>query len=731
MTLMERALVKAYAASLAGKTCNSDFADINSAEFFRFAVAQGVASSVYYSLTEADIPSDLRTMLEDTHNKALLWDLSREEEEKRVFAAFDKAELHYLPLKGSVMRMYYPSTDMRLMGDTDIMVERFNRKDAKKVMESCGYRKTDSHSGHDIYKHKNGNVFELHWKPADGSDFHKNLMERALPVGEGGFRLSLNLSDFYIYMLSHFARHVRTSGAGIRMIADIKVFFSRCGLKLDADYVKNVLDAMGLVRFETQVKKLIHYLFYGNTPDELTEDFADYILSGGVFGSAETSAANKRGDKSKFGYFISSVFPSFGAMKERYPFLKYLPFLLPIMWVFRWFSLLFRGKNPAKRYVRGASVDKETLKRNKRLMTGLNIKRYKNGKQRMTAGDIATALLLIAVLVFAIVLIGTRLVRPGVNNDRGPSDDELLHNSGELSSEEASDTEVEDDPSTVLPEREYGSIAYRDGLYTGYLAQGVPDGTGTLVFNSGESYSGTFYEGMFNGQGVYKYNDGSRYDGLWLEDEINGQGTWYFPDGGFVSGIFSEGKPTETDVCVYECANGDMYEGTIKDGKWHGKGKFVWTSGDVYEGEFNMGLRHGKGKYLYSNGDSYEGGWINDVQNGNGTYIIAGNTYKGVFVEGVLEGEGTVVFKNGDTYKGYFVHNLYHDDEAILTFAKGGSYSGGFENGKFSGYGIISYADGDMVKGNFEDGFLQGKAQYYYGDEEEWRTVTYVDGKPQ
>ena len=728
MTQTERALVKAYAAALAGKTCNSAFAEIDSERFFRLAMSQGVASAIYYSLKDADIPEDLRIKLEDAHNKALLYDLSREEEEKRVFAAFDKADVNYLPLKGSVMRMYYPSTDMRLMGDTDIMIERFNRKDAKKIMESCGYKKTDSHSGHDIYKHSNGNVFELHWKSADGSDFHKTLMERAIPVGKSGSRLSLNLSDFYLYMLSHFARHVRSSGAGIRMVADIKVFFSRCALKLDADYVKSVLERMGLVSFEKQVKKLIHYLFYGNTPDELTQDFADYVLSGGVFGSAENSAANKRGDKSRFGYFISSVFPSFGAMKERYPFLKYLPFMLPIMWVVRWFSLLFRGKKPIKRYARAAAVDKETLKRNKQLMSQLDLKRYKNGKQRMTAGDIATALLLVAVLAFATVFIG-RLFFDGYGKKNGT--DSALHEENisvddELSAEEESEII---DPSEGESESVYGTIAYREGLYKGALYKGVPHGIGTLVFNSGESYTGSFDQGKFNGKGVYKYNDGSRYDGTWYEDEINGLGTWYFPEGGFVSGDFFEGKPT--GVCVYECANGDMYEGTLKDGKWHGKGKFVWTSGDVYEGDFVMGIRHGQGKYLYSNGDKYEGSWINDVQNGKGTYVIAGDTYTGIFVEGVLEGEGSVVFRNGDCYKGYFVHGTFCDEDGLLTLAAGGSYSGGFKNGVFDGEGIIQYADGDMVKGTFVDNLLQGEAQYYYADEEEWHTVTYVDGKAQ
>ncbi len=728
MTATEKYLIKAYAAALAGKTCTASSEGVNPEELYRLAMAQGVANAIYYSLKQLNLPQAFRARLEDAHNKALLWDLTREEEEKRVFAALEKADISYLPLKGSVMRMYYPSTDMRLMGDTDIMIDPFSRKEARRVMEGCGYDRTDSHSGHDIYKHENGNVFELHWKPADGSDFHKTLMERTVPVGDSGCRLALNLSDFYIYMLSHLARHVRTSGAGIRMLADIKVFYSRCGLKLDNKYIGEVLETMGLIRFEKQVKKLIHTMFYDAPADELTADFAEYIMSGGVFGSEETSYANKRGDKSAFGYFISSVFPSFSAMKERYPFLKYLPFMLPLMWVFRWFALLFRGKKPAARYAKGAGVDKATLKKQKSLMTRLEIKRYKNGKVRMTAGDIATALLVVAVLIFATVFIGRSFFMGDIGSN--PADDSMADGSEQISAEISDDAGGDSsDDSPEIPQRNYGTIGYKEGLYTGYLYQGLPDGTGTLVFNSGESYSGSFSQGEFNGNGLYKYNDGSRYDGMWCEGEINGQGTWYMPDGSFIAGDFFEGQPT--GICVYECANGDVYEGTLKDGKWHGKGKFVWTSGDVYEGEFNMGQRHGKGKYLYSDGDSYDGEWLNNVPNGYGTYVISGDKYTGVFIEGVLEGEGIVLRKNGDSYSGYFVHNVFNDDNATYTFGSGGKYEGAFANGSFNGEGTITYPDGDKVIGNFVNGYLQGEAKYYYSQEDKWKDITYVDGKPQ
>ncbi|MBR6593939.1 MAG: nucleotidyltransferase family protein [Clostridia bacterium] len=720
MTLTEKYMINAYAASLAGKPCTVPHAGVEPMELYELAMGQGIAPALHFALKDSDwLPEDVARRFDEAHAKSVMRDLKREEEEKRVFAAFDKADISYLPLKGSVIRSFYPSPEMRTMGDTDIMIERYARKDVGKAMKECGYRICDSHSGHDIYMHENGCVFELHWRPEDGGDFHSKLMERALPVGEKGNCLSLSVSDFYLYMISHLARHVRTTGAGVRLFADIKVFYSKQGARMDEAYIKKTLAEMGLVRFEREVKKLIHSLFYGAPADETTARFAEYVVCGGVFGSAENLAANKRGDKSAIGYFFSSVFPGYSAMKERYPFLKYLPFLLPVMWVVRWFSLLFRGKKPVSRYKKGAGVSRQTVKNNKLLLEELEIKRFKDGKLRMTAGDIALALFGVCFLIFATVYVGRSFFV--ADSGRAPL---FITESVQL----PEDSEEENSEDNRIPERSYGTVPYKDGLYTGYMYRGLPDGTGTLMFNSGESYSGSFAEGEFNGNGLYKYNDGSRYDGMWYEGEINGDGTWYFADGSFISGNFFEGEPE--GVCVYECANGDIYEGTLKDGKWHGQGKFVWVNGDTYEGSFVDGIRQGEGKYQYCGGDVYEGGWINNSPNGYGTFKMSGASFTGIFVEGILEGEGTAVLANGDKYTGYFIHGAFNDDKATYTFKKGGSYVGGFENGVFHGEGTLTYKDGDKVTGTFENGKLQGKARYYYSGSGVWRTVTYKDGEP-
>ena len=60
-----------------------------------------------------------------------------------------------------------------------------------------------------------------------------------------------------------------------------------------------------------------------------------------------------------------------------------------------------------------------------------------------------------------------------------------------------------------------------------------------------------------------------------------------------------------TDHCklkqdnVYHCENNwknnDIYEGELKNGKRHGKGKYTYKDGDIYEGEFKDDKKDGYG----------------------------------------------------------------------------------------------------------------------------------------
>ena len=109
---------------------------------------------------------------------------------------------------------------------------------------------------------------------------------------------------------------------------------------------------------------------------------------------------------------------------------------------------------------------------------------------------------------------------------------------------------------------------------------------------------------------------------------------------------------------------GYVFEGSFKDGLFHGMGKQYFTNGDYYVGEFNGGLRNGKGTFKFANGDEYEGEWVDNDQNGHGVMKSKyqseegspelDSIYTGVFKEGLFHGKGSLVVKDGFTYTGDF-----------------------------------------------------------------------------
>ncbi|MDR2505437.1 MAG: hypothetical protein LBD16_04945 [Oscillospiraceae bacterium] len=54
-------------------------------------------------------------------------------------------------------------------------------------------------------------------------------------------------------------------------------------------------------------------------------------------------------------------------------------------------------------------------------------------------------------------------------------------------------------------------------LFTGYLKDGIPTGTGILELPEGASYIGTFVDGRMNGRGFYKASDGTIHE-VFFED---------------------------------------------------------------------------------------------------------------------------------------------------------------------------------------------------------------------
>ena len=174
-----------------------------------------------------------------------------------------------------------------------------------------------------------------------------------------------------------------------------------------------------------------------------------------------------------------------------------------------------------------------------------------------------------------------------------------------------------------------------DGLYTGDLDYGIPQGNGTKV-----------------------WDDGAHYEGGWDFGNLHGEGT-------------------------YTWANGTTYTGSWNQGQQHGTGTMTWSDGTSYTGEWVNGIRHGYGTYTWPDGSIYEGDWENGSQHGYGTMtLVDSGTYTGYFSEGSREGEGTYTWNNGDSFTGEWLDGQ-RTGYGTYTWADGGELSGYWENNEF------------------------------------------------
>ena len=104
--------------------------------------------------------------------------------------------------------------------------------------------------------------------------------------------------------------------------------------------------------------------------------------------------------------------------------------------------------------------------------------------------------------------------------------------------------------------------------------------------------------------------------------------------------------------------NGDLYFGSLLNGKRNGKGNYIWANGDTYDGEWLNDQINGKGKYLSKNGNTYDGDWINYKRSGNGKSMYTdGDIYEGEWLNDQKHGKGIYFWENGDSSEGSWVNS--------------------------------------------------------------------------
>ena len=295
-------------------------------------------------------------------------------EANRICDVFEENGIDHLGLKGLNIKQLYPNPDMRFMADADILIRTEQKEKIKEILINEGYREV-TESGHEYIFEKPGVLhLELHKAliPPEISDYYnyfKAPWKKAIKTMD--HRYCYSTEDEFIYVFSHFTRHFRAGGIGIKHLTDIwvyKVSYPDMNMR----YIEAELKKLHMDAFFRNVMGAVSVWFEGSTSNDICDTVIDAIFKSGAYGSHKTYSVSQTAMRekkygsvlsAKIASFLKITFLPYIPMCAKYPVLKKVPILLPCFWVVRWVdTLIRRRKNLARHTETISGIDPKDVK---------------------------------------------------------------------------------------------------------------------------------------------------------------------------------------------------------------------------------------------------------------------------------------------------------------------------------------------------------------------------------
>lgn len=292
-----------------------------------------------------------------------------------------------LALKGSILKKYYPSEDIRFLTDLDILFEEGKSKDVNRLLNELGYEFEHGGGHHDVYIKKPYMTVEMHYSCYCDNDvlneMFSDIWSRCIQKDKCVYEMTWD--DFYLFMLGHMAKHFIFGGVGIRMLLDFVIFDEKLSDKCDNEYIEKILKKAGLYNFNLTLKKLIKKCFYDDYMFDDNDILVDCILNSGAYGTQLNNLNMKILGEEKSSITMNRMlmlkeicFPKLRNMKIKYQYLEALPFLLPVAWLQRGVSKFFKQRREFIKIIK-RPFNKNGVRQLETALQQFGIKGEKNG----------------------------------------------------------------------------------------------------------------------------------------------------------------------------------------------------------------------------------------------------------------------------------------------------------------------------------------------------------------
>lgn len=304
----------------------------------------------------------------------------------------DRAGIDYILMKGYVVRELYPVPELRTFNDIDIVIRPEDRKRSHELMLSRGYQvHTDWEPVFSYFKEQE--LYEIHTdimeidvsEKADYRGYFGNMWRYAQPIGEHSYCFTPEFH--FLYLLTHIAKHVHGSGAGVRMYLDVAAFVRRYDAEADWVWIAEQLRELKLFQFAAVVLTAVEAWFGIASPmrhekvsEVIMESFRDFTLEAGVFGHHNREDAmaglkhtNQEESAPRLRQLLRRTFPAAKTIQTRYTYLQEKPWLLPVAWVHRLIKTRESLGKHAKEAQQIMHADSEEVRRMQKLMGDIGL----------------------------------------------------------------------------------------------------------------------------------------------------------------------------------------------------------------------------------------------------------------------------------------------------------------------------------------------------------------------